>query len=79
LLDAISTGQFKTARKLVCESATREEHEDVYRFLYENIDKLKVGDKEAAIVTIAEYLYKHTIVADTEINLAAMFIELGKL
>ena len=79
LLDAIAKGDFKKARKLVCESATREEHEDVYKFLYTNIDKMKVADKEAAIITIAEFLYKHSIVSDTEINLAAMFITLGKL
>lgn len=79
LLDAISTGNFKAARKLVCDEAAREEHEDVYRFLYENIDKLKVNDKEEAILVIAEHLYKHSIVADTEINLAACFISLGKL
>lgn len=79
LLDAISKGDFKKARKLVCESATREEHEDVFRFLYTNIDKMKISDKEAAIVTIAEFLYKHSIVSDTEVNLAAMFITLGKL
>lgn len=79
LIDAITKGDLKKARKLVCESATREEHEEVYRFMYDNIEKLKVSDKEAAIVTIAEYLFKHGVVADTEINLAAMFIELSKL
>jgi hypothetical protein len=40
---------------------------------------MKVSDKEAAIVTIAEYLKNHSLVADTEINLAACFIQLGKL
>jgi DNA polymerase III delta prime subunit len=78
LLDAVSKGEWKTARKIVCDSASKEEHEDVYRFLYENIGKLGVQDPEAAIVTIAEYLYKHSIVADTEINLAACFIALSK-
>jgi DNA polymerase III delta prime subunit len=78
LLESLQRGDFKSARKLVCESATREEHEDVFRFLYTNIDKLKVSDKDHAIVTIAEYLYRHSIVADTEINLAALFIELGR-
>lgn len=77
LLDLITSGDFRKARKVVCESATREEHEDVFRFLYENVDKMKVKDKDQAIITIAEYLYRHTIVADTEINIAAMFIELG--
>lgn len=79
LIDAISAGDFKKARRLVCESATREEHEDVYRFLYENINKMKVNDKDAAVVTIAEYLRSHALVADTEINLAACFIALGNL
>lgn len=78
LLEYIGAGDFKKARKLVCDTATREEHEDVYRFLYENIDRMKVKDKDSAIVSIAEYLYRHSIVADTEINLAALFIELGR-
>lgn len=79
LLACLQKSDFKGARKLVCESATREEHEDVFRFLYTNIDKVKVKDCDQAIVTIAEYLYRHSIVADTEINLAALFIELGKI
>ena len=79
LLDLITKGDFKSARKLVCESSTREEHEDVYRFLYENVDKMKGIDQDAAIITIADHLYKHSIVADTEINLAACFISLSKL
>lgn len=78
LLDAICSGNFKVARKLVCECASREEHEDVYRFLYENVDKLKVKDKEQAIVTIADYLKSHALVADTEINLAACMIALSR-
>ena len=78
LLEAISTGDFKTARKLVCETATREEHEDVFTFLYQNIDKMKVKDKEAAIVTIAEYMRGHIQSSDTELNLAALFIALSR-
>jgi len=78
LLDTIANGDFKTARKLVCETATREEHEDVYTFLYQNIDKLKVKDKETAIITIADYLRSHALCADTEINLAACFISLSR-
>lgn len=78
LLDLVSKGDFHAARKLVCESSSREEHADVFRFMYENLDKMKLKDKDQAVVTIAEYLYRHSIVADTEINLAAMFIELGR-
>lgn len=78
LLEFISSANFKAARKVVCETATREEHEDVFRFLYDNIESLKVKDKEAAILIIAEYLKNHTLVADTEINLAGMFIALSR-
>lgn len=77
LLDELGSGNFKIARKLVCENASKEEHEDIYRFLYENVDRMKVKDKDAAILVIAEYLYKHSIVTDTEINLAACFIAIG--
>jgi DNA polymerase III delta prime subunit len=79
LLDSITSGDFKKARKLVCETATREEHEDVFTFLYQNITKMKVSDQEAAIVTIASYMKGHIQSSDTELNLAAMFIELSKL
>ena len=55
----------------------------MYRFLYENVDKSAKFSKrelwEEAIVAIAEHLYKHTIVADPEINAAALFIRLGKI
>lgn len=78
LLDAISTGNFRAARKLVCESATREEHEDVYTFLYQNISKMKVSDPDTAIITIAEYMRSHALASDTELNLAACFIALSR-
>jgi hypothetical protein len=78
LLGCLDRGDWVAARKLVSESATREEHEDIFRFVYDNVDRLKVKDKDQAVITIAEYLYRHSIVADTEINLAALFIELGR-
>lgn len=81
LLDCLTKGDLKTARKLVCESSTREEHEDVYVFLYQNIGHMQLSDdkKETAILIIADHLYKHSLLADTEIGLAATFIELGQL
>ena len=83
LLDVLGTSDFRTARKIVCDNASREEYEDVFRFLYENIGKVSkfksVEKQEEGIVVIADYLYKHSIVADPEINIAAMFISLGAL
>lgn len=79
LLDAVTSGNWKAARKLVCETATREEHGDIFTFLYQNLDRLKVEDKDAAVVTIADFATKLPLVQDTELLLAALFIELGRL
>jgi len=79
LLDALTARDLKRARRVVCTQASKEEHEDVYRFLYDNVHRLPVSDHEQAIVTIADHLYRHGIVADTEICLAACFISLSKL
>lgn len=80
LLELIERGKWVEARQLACAQVSREEWEDVYRFLYENLDKsptFSTKDKwESGIVIIADHLYKHSIVADPEINAAAMFIRL---
>lgn len=81
LLDMIEADDWNGARNLVCSNVTPEEWQDVYRFLYENLNKApKFSNQDAyerGIVVIAEYLYKHSLVADPEINAAAMFITLG--
>ena len=83
LIELIEADDWVAARKLLCSSVTADDWESVYRFLYENINKSpKYSNKDAwetAIVTIAEHLYKHTIVADPEICMAACLIQLGKL
>jgi DNA polymerase III delta prime subunit len=83
LLNLIEKGAWLEARKLTCGNVATEEWEDVYRFLYENAHKVpQFSDKdkwEAAIVIIADHLYKHSICADPEINAAAMYIRLGQL
>lgn len=83
LLDKLTDGDWIGARKLCCGTVVAEEWEDVYRFLYENLDKSKTFKKqekwEAGIVAIAEHLYKHGICADPEINAAALFITLSTI
>jgi replication factor C small subunit len=81
LLDALNADNWQQARMLACGNVAAEEWEDVYRFLYENLDKApKFQDQskwEDGMVIIAEHLYKHSLVADPEINAASMFIQLG--
>ena len=83
LLDLISADKWNEARTLACDNVSSEEWEDVYRFLYENLNKSakfsKKDNWEPGIVIIAEHLYKNSIVADPEINAAAMFIRLSQV
>lgn len=83
LLDLIETDNFIAARKLVCESVSREDYDNLYKWLYQNIHrcpKFKNQDKEeAAIVVIADYAYKSSLVTHQDINIGAMFITLSNL
>lgn len=83
LLELIESNKWIMARKLVCDSVSSNEWEDLYRFLYTNIHKSPKFQQrpqwEEAILTIADHLYKHSIVADPEINCAACFIKLGQI
>ena len=52
--------------------------EDVYRWLYDNIELF--GDKQdEAVIIIKQGLVDHTLVVDPEINLAATMIKLNRL
>lgn len=82
VLTKLQTGDFKGVRKIVSENATREEFEDLYRFIYQNVNKItKLNEekRDAAIVILANYLYRHSLVADPELNFAACLIEIGQL
>lgn len=81
LLESIIAGKWKVARQLVCGNAMGEtEWDDLYVFLYKNLSKCTTWNeakKDQAVVLIADYMDKHTRVADPEINAAALFIQLS--
>jgi len=73
-------GKISQARKLVCSQARVEEFDDIYRFLYENLEFYgNEMNQEDAILCIRKGLVNHAIIADPEINLAATMIELSKI
>jgi replication factor C small subunit len=81
LLPLLQAGDWVKARKVISSSASKEELQDIFRFVYDNlprIERLKAKQDEA-IVIIARYMAQHSLVADVEINVAAMLIELGAL
>jgi DNA polymerase III delta prime subunit len=74
-------GKIHEARKLICDNATPEEYEDIYRLLYRNLDWWGSDEdtQNKAIVIIANRLKDHALVADPEIALAACLVELSSL
>lgn len=83
LLDLLETGNFDTARKLACENAQREEYDDLFRFIYQNIHRVPrfkdIEMQKKAIVIIGDYIYRHAFITHVDINLDAMFISLSNL
>jgi replication factor C small subunit len=80
MVELFKAGKIADARKLLCGKLRAEEMEEVYRWLYDNITIF--GNEEAqdkAVLIIKQGLVDHTLVADPEINLAAVLIKLGRL
>ena len=80
MVELFKAGKITEARKLVCSSAKAEEMEDVYRWLYDNIELFgDVEKQDQAVIIIKQGLVDHTLVVDPEINLAATMIKLNNL
>jgi len=80
MVELFKAGKITEARKLVCGSAKAEEMEDVYRWLYDNIELFgDVEKQDQAVIIIKQGLVDHTLVVDPEINLAATMIKLNRL
>tara|TARA_B100002019_G_scaffold124877_1_gene107599 strand:+ start:14098 stop:15012 length:915 start_codon:yes stop_codon:yes gene_type:complete len=80
MVELFKAGKIQQARKLLCGSVRPEEMEEIYRWLYDNIELF--GDEEkqdTAVLTIKQGLVDHTLVADPEINLAATLIRLARI
>jgi DNA polymerase III delta prime subunit len=80
-VDMFKRGQIRQARTLLCQSSTPEEAEDVFRWMYDNLDLWGSSDeqKDQAVVIIRNGIVNHNSVADVEINLSATLIELANL
>ena len=80
MVELFKSGNINEARKLLCGKLRAEEMEEVYRWLYDNIEIF--GDEtnqNSAILVIKQGLVDHTICADAEINLAAVLIKLARI
>ncbi len=80
MVELFKKGKIQDARKLVCGQARPEEMDEIYRWLYDNIEIF--GDEatqDKAVLIIKQGLVDHTLVIDPEINLAATLIRLANL
>ena len=80
MTELFKQGKITEARRLVCSQARPDEIEDIYKWLYDNIELFGDEEKqESAILIIKQGLVDHTLVSDPEINLAATMIRLARM
>ena len=81
MVELFKAGQINEARKLVCSQARPEECEEIYRWLYDNLEIISKDDdqQDKAVLIIKQGLVDHSFVADPEINLASVMIKLSRL
>ena len=81
MVTMFKAGKINDARKMICKAARPEEMEDIYRWLYDNLDLISEHEavQDKAILIIKQGLVDHVICADPEINLAATLIRIAAL
>jgi DNA polymerase III delta prime subunit len=74
-------GKIREARTLICQQSTPEETEDIFRWMYDNLDlwTTDVERQDQAIIIIRNGMAAMPMVADQEINLSATLCELSRL
>ena len=77
-IEMFKGGDYKGARTLICSQARPEEYDDIFKFMYRNLDLWGTTEQQQdqAIVLIRNGMAKSSLCADPEINLAATLIEL---
>lgn len=77
-IDLFKVGEYKTARELIVSQARAEEYDEVYRFMYRNLELWGNTQlqQDQAVIIIRDGMSKSSLCADPEINLSATLIEL---
>lgn len=81
MVDLFKAGKIQEARKLVCTSARPEDMDGIYRWMYDNVGLFGQSQdaQDDAILIIKQGMVDHALVADPEINLSAVMIQLARL
>ena len=77
-IEMFKAGQYKDARTLICTQARPEEYDDIYKFMYRNLELWGTTaiQQDQAVIIIRNGMAKSSLCADPEINMAAVLIEL---
>jgi len=80
-VDLFKQGRTREARTLICQQSTPEEADDIFRWMYDNLDLWSTDPEkqDQAIIIIRNGLVNVPMVADQEINLSATLTELCQL
>jgi DNA polymerase III delta prime subunit len=75
------SGKIREARTMLCQQSTPEESDDIFRWMYDNLDLWSKDPEkqDQAIIIIRNGLVNVPMVADQEINLSATLSELCQL
>jgi replication factor C small subunit len=81
MIDLFKSGKIREARKLLCEQARPEEMDEIISWAYNNLDLWSKTDEgqDEAILIIRKAAVNAPLVADHEINLSAMIVELSQI
>lgn len=80
-VDLFKHGKIREARTLLCQSSTPEESDEIFRWMYDNLELFgkTVEQQDQAIVIIRNGIVNIPLIADQEINLSATLVELGQI
>lgn len=80
-VDLFKKGKIKDARALICGSANPEDVDEIFRWMYDNLELWGTTeeDQDSAIIIIRQGLVNHSLCADPEINLSATICELCRI
>lgn len=81
MVDLFKRRKIKEARKLLCEQARPEEMDEIFRWMYDNLDLWSKTDEgqDEAILVIRKGMINHSLAGDPEINLSATIVELSQI
>jgi DNA polymerase III delta prime subunit len=80
-VDLFKHGKIREARTLLCQSSTPEESDEIFRWMYDNLELFgkTAEQQDQAIVIIRNGIVNIPLIADQEINLSATLVELGQI